>query len=119
MAQREVRKRLLDAVSATGAGSAAGFVNVSFTHTVQVSFTASGGSISALTVDLEGTTDGVNWQSLVNTTGGHVFTAAEITATDAQFFVVNRPVRDVRANITTLTDSGTGTVTVEYLGITG
>jgi hypothetical protein len=34
MAQREVRKRLLDAVSATGAGSAAGLVNVSFTHTL-------------------------------------------------------------------------------------
>ncbi|MCR4293629.1 MAG: hypothetical protein NUV76_12220 [Candidatus Kuenenia sp.] len=82
-------------------------------HTIQVDFTNTGGSVTALTVDLEGNLTGdVNKFAQY---GSHAFTAGELTAKSAVFSVVNRPAGWVRSNITTLTATGTTKVNIYYL----
>ncbi len=97
----------LNAVTATGAGSAIAATRT-IDHSLQVTFT---GTVTALTIDLEGSLDGVDWFSLTNGTG-YAFTAAEITAKAALVNVSDSLVNNVRANITTYT--GTGAVTAIY-----
>jgi len=113
---------LLNGVEATGAGSAfnvpvpfhnapGGVPNiVPSQHNVQVTFTTTGG-VTALTVALEGSIDKVNFVSLVS----HAFTAGELTAKTALFTVSAIGVHQVRANITTLTETGTTAVFVYHL----
>jgi len=114
---------LLNGVQATGAGSAfdvplpfhsapGGVPNiVPSQHNVQVTFTNSGGSVTALTVALEGSIDTTKFVSLVS----HAFTAGELTAKTALFTVSAVGVQQVRANITTLTETGTTAVYVYHL----
>jgi len=114
---------LLNGVTVTGAGGVIS-VPVPFpqaigtmpnivpsNHTVQATFTNSGGSVTALTVALEGSIDDTNYVSLVS----HVFTAGELIAKTALFVVSAVNVSRVRANITTLTETGTTAVYVYHL----
>ena len=100
---------LLNAATATGAGSVFTVRTRPGKHTIQC---AMGGDVvaTAVTVDLEGSLDNSTWFSLAS----HAFTAAEITATSAMFHVVNKAVRYVRLNLTTLTGGTNPTVTGKY-----
>ena len=98
---------LLSGVEATGAGAPAGLTGSTFTAAVE--FTNSGGSVTALTVAIEGSLDGTKWFALAT----HTLTAGELSAGQAMFHITNKYVRFVRANITTLTETGTTAVTVK------
>lgn len=110
---------LLSAVAATGAGSsydiarvnpfAAGRGSALSTFTVQITTT---GAATAVTVDLEGSIDGSVWHSLAS----HVMTPGELTAKQAMFHVVNKPVVYIRGNMTTFTQAASETVTVTCIG---
>lgn len=101
---------LLDGVEITGASASSTF-GQRREHTTQVVFTNSGGSLTALILDLEGSLDGISWFQLDTKT----FSSAEITAKGTMFHTVNRVVGYIRVNITTLTETGTTAVTVKYL----
>ncbi len=112
---------LIDAAATTGAGAAQA-VRFVEKHTLQITFTNSGGAVTALEVTLEGTLDNVRGDDASPTwfpLKPYVFTAANITDKGAMIHIVNKPVIAVRANITTLTDSGTSAVTVKYQGDEG
>jgi len=99
--------KLLDAVTATGSGSAFRINALVKTHTIQATIT---GAPTAVTVDLEGSVDNVTFFQLAT----HVFTAGELTAQGAMFHVVDKVVRFVRLNLTTLTAGTSPTVTGLY-----
>jgi len=96
-------KALLSGATETGAGSLWKLSNSTDIHTVQVVFT---GTITALTVALEGSIDEDNIAVLQT----HALSDAEISAKAAMFHVVNKLVEYVRINITTFTGSGSVTV---------
>ena len=96
--------------TATGAGESTPISNPVGTHACHIVTTTAGGAVTAVTVALEGSLDGVNWVVL----GTHAFTAGEITAEQALFFITGAPVAYVRFNITTLTSTGTTTVKCWY-----
>ena len=100
---------LLNAATATGAGSVHTVRTTPLRHTVAATM---GGTVvaTAVTVDLEGSLDNSTWFTLAS----HVFTAAEITAEAAMFHVVDRAVRYVRLNLITLTGGTAPTVTGKY-----
>lgn len=100
---------LLNAATATGASSSLKVSQIPSQHTVQATM---GGTVvaTAVTVDLEGSLDGTTWATLAS----HAFSAGEITAEAALFHVVDKPVKYVRANLTTLTGGTAPTVTVKY-----
>lgn len=95
------------ASTTTGASEALTFRKIVKDHTVQMTTT---GAPTAVTVDLEGSLDGTTFEQLAT----HDFTGAEITAQSAMFHVVDKPVRYIRTNITTLTGGTSPTVTVLY-----
>lgn len=109
--------RLLDGVAISGVSSAY-LVRGAKEHTIQTDFSNSGGSITALTVDLEGTInnrgaidDGTaTWFSLASDD----FEAGDLTAKGKMFHIISKNVEFVRANISTLTDTGTSSITVRY-----
>jgi hypothetical protein len=97
---------LLYEVVATGAGAGCTHPHVASIHTVVIHFIDADSSVSAVTVDLEGSISGENisdadakWFQLAT----HVLTGAELTAKQAMFHVANKAVKRVRANITVLT----------------
>lgn len=94
-------KAILSGATGTGAGKLFQ-VNTSI-HTVQVVFT---GTISALSIAIEGSIDGTNIVALET----HALTGDEISAKKSMFHIVNRLVEYVRANITVLTGAGAVTV---------
>ena len=106
---------LLDAVLATGAGSAVEQKNIASKvgsladHTIQANL---GGTVvaTAVTVLLEGSLDGISWFTL----GTKAFDAGELTAETAILHVAATPVVFVRANLTVLTGGTAPTVTVLY-----
>ena len=100
---------LLDAATATGAGSTQKTYSIPSAHTVAATM---GGTVvaTAVTVALEGSLDDSTWFTLAS----HVFTAAEITAEAAMFHIADKPVKFVRANLETLTGGTAPTVTVLY-----
>lgn len=103
--------KLLDAATSTGAGAKFNVTSDNgSTHSVQVGM---GGTLvaTAVTVDLEGSLDGLKWFQLAQ----HILTAGEITAESALFHVVNTPVNFVRANLITLTGGTAPTVTVNHI----
>jgi len=102
---------MLNGVEATGASASVKTSKVK-DHTIAAWFTNSGGGVTALTVDLEGSLDNTNWFQLDT----HVFSAGELTAQKAMFHIVNKPVNYVRLNITTLTETGTTAVFAQYEG---
>jgi len=98
---------ILDAATATGAGSALKVSPFNTTHSYAATIT---GAPTAVTVVLEGSLDGTTWFTL----GTHAFSAGELTATAAYVVVAAMPVESVRANLTVLTGGTTPTVTVKY-----
>lgn len=101
--------KLLNAATATGASTTHVVRMKPRNHTVQFTIT---GAPTAVTMDLEGSLDDTTWISLAS----HIMTAAELTATAAMFHVVDKPVRYVRLNLTTLTAGTAPTVTALYEG---
>lgn len=99
--------KLLAAATATGTSATWTVNRTPRNHSVQIKIT---GAPTAVTVDLEGSLDGTIWVSLAS----HIMSAAELTATQALFHVVDKPTRRVRANVKTLTAGSTPTVTVIY-----
>lgn len=105
--------RILNGVEATGPGPAMRCGAAQ--HSVFVWFSNSGGSVTALVVTLEGRIRGADgppdvWALL----GTLTFAGGDLTAKCKYAFVANTPVDDVRANITTLTETGTTKVYAEY-----
>ena len=100
---------LLNAATATGAGSTQRVFAIPTAHTVVATM---GGTVvaTAVTVDLEGSLDDTTWFVL----SSHAFDAGEITASAAMFHVADKPVKYVRANLNTLTGGTDPTVTVLY-----
>lgn len=103
---------LLHGVTVTGESTNV-YVNGMDVHTVQVVFTNTGGSVTALTVDLEGSLDNTTWFTLKS----YALSGTELTAKTAMYHVVNKGVNHIRANITTITETGTTAVTVKYMGV--
>ena len=107
-------RRLLDGVDATGAGSSVSIVRnmvrVARDHTVSIIWTDTSGSITAMVIDLEGSINGSDFHVLAT----HTLTSAERTAKKAMFHVKEMAVSYVRANITTLTETGTHVIDVDY-----
>ena len=98
--------RILNGVEATGPGPA--IKSGAATHTVMVWFSNSGGSVAVLKFTIEGRIrgDGIPdvWTILI---AEHTFDGAELAAKVAYQTVASKPVDDIRANITTLTETGT------------
>jgi len=67
---------------------------------------------TAVTVDLEGSSNGVDWSSLAE----HVMSAEELTAETAIFHVVNKLIRYIRVNATLLTGDAQTRLTAYYEG---
>jgi hypothetical protein len=77
--------------------------------TVETSFVTDVGIVcTALTIDVEGSITGNFWFALAS----HSFTAAELTAQACMFHIVDKPIVWIRTNITTLTQTGLGNVSV-------
>ncbi len=72
------------------------------------------GAPSAVTVDLDGSLDGINWASL----NEHIMSAEELAAGIAIFHTVDKPIRYVRIALTELTSGGGATVSAFYEGET-
>lgn len=106
-------KVLLDNVTATGASDRL-LTTSSSRHTVQAIM---GGTVvaTAVTIQLQGSLNGDNWFELAE----QAFTAAEITAGQAMFHVINKVVIWVRLDLTTLTGGTAPTITATYLSQDG
>lgn len=100
---------LLSAVTATGPGQVFRNANGFVSHTVQLTTT---GAPTAVTVDLEGSLDGLTWFQLTE----HIFLSAEITLEAAMFHQNDKFVEYVRLNVTTLTGGTAPTVTGWWTG---
>jgi len=111
--------RLLDAVTAIGAGPSIFLSRTRKHHTVQVSVVDADTSISALVIDLEGSLDNrgvidvnAKWSQMSR----HTFTGAELTALFAAFVTTDQDFKRVRLNVITATGIGSGdTITAKYL----
>lgn len=99
----------LNKVTTTGAGEPLTFTKLWKDHTVQVTTT---GAPTAVTIDLEGSLDNATFFVLAS----HVFTAGELTDSKAMFHVIDKVVRNVRLNLSTLTGGSSPTVTALYEG---
>lgn len=65
------------------------------------------------TLDMEGSLDNVNWFAIDT----HVFSAPELAALGAMWFVIDKPVKYLRANASVLTFTTAGTVDCQlFLG---
>lgn len=104
------QKILLNAVAVTGAGDVSNSVNGMSVHTVTVEFTNVGGAVTELVVALEGTIDGVKFFPLKT----YTLSSSERSAKFAKFHAADMAVASVRANLVTLTDTGTSAVTVKH-----
>jgi hypothetical protein len=101
---------LLNGVSATGAGPTLSINSPFRDHTVDIYYTDADTSITAIVVELQGCIIEDISNCRYYTLAEHTFSSAEITAKQAMFHVVDKPVTRVRLNITTLTGEGTGDV---------
>ena len=101
---------LLNAATATGAGSSVRMNRKPSAHTIQA---VMGGTVvaTAVTVDIEASLDKTTWFALVS----HAFSAGEITAESAMFHLADMPTKYLRANLTTLTGGTAPTVTVKHV----
>ena len=95
-------KAILTGATVIGAGKLFEIGGVD-THTLHVVFT---GSISALTVAIEGSINGTDVVALAT----HELATEEISAKSSMFHIVNKLVEYVRVNITVMTGSGSVTV---------
>jgi len=114
--------RILNNVTATGTSDPV-FVKGIHKHSVQCRFSNVGGSVTALTVVLQGTLDNLSIANAGNaywfTLQSYSFNATELAALQAIFHVVDHPVECVRLNLSTLTATGTTTINADYLGSGG
>lgn len=101
MADPNKALQLLDAATGTGAGTALDLGVARRSFGFQVSHT---GDPSAVIVDLEGSIDGSNWFVL------GTWDETSINSGDI-VFVVDKPVTQIRGNLTTLTGGTTPAVT--------
>lgn len=104
---------LISAATATGAGNVFSVFETDI-FTVASDFTVTGGSVTALTIDLEGSLDNSKWFTL----GSNAYVAAELTAKASMYHVINKFVKYIRGNVTTLTKTGTVSINVycNYIG---
>ena len=100
---------LLNAATSTGASSSLTHSTPVRNHALQVTIT---GAPTAVTVELLGSLDNTNFV----TSATHVLSAGELTATKAMYFVIDKPLAYVKANLAVLTGGTTPTVTVKYAG---
>lgn len=96
---------LLNGVEATGTSSAV-YLENSNPITVDLYWTNSGGTVTALTIDAEGSSDNSHYHQLAS----HTLDAAELTANKAAFHIVDKLFDYIRLNITTITETGTTSV---------
>ena len=93
---------LLVSVASTGASNVLHVKNAN-TFTISSHFTVTTGAVTAVVINLEGTLDQSKWFTL----GEYTYTAADLTALQAMFHVINKHVSHVRLNLATFTKSGT------------
>lgn len=104
-------KLLLSNRDATGVGDSVSLgAFATDAHTVEMYYTITGGTITALTIALEGSLDNNRFYTL----GSHTFSGDELTAQRAIMFITGKTVNYVRANITTLTRTGTASIFVVH-----
>jgi len=111
MAQRTMIA--LNEATATGAGGYQHLNSVVHgNHAIQITL---GGTVvaTAVTVDLEGSLDGVTYYQLDE----HIMSAPELAAEGAMYKVADQPTFYVRANLTTLTGGTAPTVTVHIMSV--
>lgn len=104
---------ILNAATATGAGSEQKTFSIPTHHTVVA---VMGGTVvaTAVTVALEGSLVGGSASKGWFVLASHAFTAGEITQEAAMFHIADKPVKFVRANLTTLTGGTAPTITMLY-----
>lgn len=95
---------LLNGVEATGTSSAVYLAKTPIT--VDLYWTNTGGSVTALTLDVEGSSDNSNYHQLVT----YTLNASELTNKKAAFHIVDKLFDYIRFNMTTLTETGTTSV---------
>ena len=98
---------ILNGVEATGAGPAYREGDKQRALGVHAWFTNSGGSVTALTIDIEGQIKGEGAPDAWVQLGQVIFSGGELTAKSAHRFLADKPVDEIRANVTTLTETGT------------
>lgn len=69
------------------------------------------GDPTAIVVDIEASLDGITW-GLIDS---HTFSAGELAALASVFSVVDKPARFLRANVSTLTFTTSGSITIKGL----
>jgi len=100
-------KTLLDSVKATGAGIHIKTTSPQSKHGVEI-LTAGTGTVTTLVVELEGSISGSTFASIGSAT----------VTNDGLFFVTDKMVEMVRANITSLTSGTQATGTLIAIGVT-
>jgi hypothetical protein len=79
------------------------------TYTIECFFeTDPGVAVTALTIALQGSVTNLNYATLAS----HSFTATDLLAKFSIFHVVDKPIKTIRSNVTTLTSTGVGDVRV-------
>lgn len=96
---------LFNGVEATGTSSAV-YIEKSNPVTIDLYFTNTGGTVTALVIDAEGSSDNSHYHQLAS----HTLDAAELTANKAAFHIVDKLFDYIRLNITTITETGTTSV---------
>jgi hypothetical protein len=103
---------LVKSQTSTGAGQPKRWDMPSGTVTIECLITSDPGTTcTALTIDLEGSISNVNYFALAR----HVLTGTELSAGAAMFHVTEKPIKSLRSNITTLSQTGAGNVFVSIL----
>lgn len=83
------------------------FVDGYTAQMMNVQFIMTGDPLTGV-IDMEGSLDGTNWFVI----DSHTVAAGEITALGGMYFVIDKPVKHLRANVSTLTFTTAGTVQV-------
>lgn len=111
--------KMLSGVHATGASPSLFLHEKCKDHTVEVDWANGNGTVTAMTVKLQGSAEGrgttdsdANWFDLDT----YALVAADLAAFNAMFHLINKVIQRVRVNITTLTGAGTTTsINVRYI----
>ena len=103
MQENAMIRTLLDAATSTGEGQK-NSNHKWFSDSTYIVTTV--GSPSAVTIDIEGSFDGVTFFQIAQ----HILTAAEISAQKAIFHIAGKPVLFSRANLITFTGGTSATV---------
>lgn len=96
---------LFNGVETAGTSSAV-YIEKSNPVTIDLYFTNTGGTVTALVIDAEGSSDNSHYHQLAS----HTLDAAELTANKAAFHIVDKLFDYIRLNITTITETGTTSV---------